>query len=113
MDTPSNVVSLNLTDRDRLYQAVIPSIKNGGLFVQTEQPYRLGDELVLSLTLMDEPEKIRIAGTVVWITPAGAQGNRPTGIGIQFQACDKGMTRKKIETRLATLLNADNPTHTM
>jgi type IV pilus assembly protein PilZ len=106
-----NVIELKLTDRERLYQAYIPSIRNGALFVQTEQAYRLGDEVSLWLTLMDEAEEIQVAGTVVWITPTGAQ--RPAGIGIKFQSTDKGMTRKKIETHLATLLNADKPTHTM
>ena len=57
---------------------------NGGLFVPTTRPYRLGDEIFLLLTLMDEPEKLPVAGRVVWIIPEGAQGNRQAGIGIEL-----------------------------
>ena len=65
------------------------------------------------LTLMDEPEKIPIAGKVVWVTPRGAQGNRTAGIGVQFSEQDNGAARNKIETYLAGALQADRPTHTM
>ena len=34
--------------------------------------------------LLCEEEKIPVAGTVIWITPKGAQGNRTAGIGVQF-----------------------------
>jgi type IV pilus assembly protein PilZ len=108
-----NTFELDMTDREVLYQAYIPSIRNGALFVHTEQNYWLGDEVTLMLTLADEPEVIPVAGNVVWITPTGAHGNRPAGIGIRFHSSDKGMTRKKIETHLATLLKADKPTLTM
>jgi type IV pilus assembly protein PilZ len=51
---------------------------------------------------------------VVWITPAGAQGNRTTGIGVQFNESPDGDTaRTKIESILAGILAAERPTHTM
>ena len=55
-----------------------------------------------------------VAGKVVWVTPVGAQGNRPAGIGVQFADSAEGeAVRGKIEALLAGLLNADKPTHTM
>jgi type IV pilus assembly protein PilZ len=62
---------------------------------------------------MDSKEKIPVAGHVCWITPAGAQGSRTAGIGIQFSEKDSGVARSKIETLLAGLLSSDRPTHTM
>ena len=62
----------------------MPFLSNGGLFVPTNKAYDIGDEVFMLLTLMDEPEKIPIAGKVVWVTPRGAQGNRTAGIGVQF-----------------------------
>jgi type IV pilus assembly protein PilZ len=51
---------------------------------------------------------------VVGVTPAGAQGNRTAGIGIQFPEGNEGETVKnRIETLLAGTLNADKPTQTM
>ena len=65
------------------------------------------------LTLMDSKEKIPVAGQVVWVTPAGAQGNRAAGVGIQFSEKDAGNARNKIETILGPLLKSERPTHTM
>ena len=64
------------------------------------------------LNLMDEPEKIPVAGKVVWVTPKGAQGARAAGIGVQFNDQDD-VARSKIETYLAGALQSDRHTHTM
>jgi len=61
---------------------------------------------------MDEPEIIPCAGKVVWITPPGSQGNRSSGIGVQFMQ-DTHNLRNKIETYLAGSLDSGRPTHTM
>jgi len=90
----------------------MPYVLNGGLFIPTNSSYRLGDEVFMLLSLMDEPEKIPIAGKVVWITPRGAQGNRTAGIGVQFSEQDSA-ANTKIENHLAGSLQSDRPTHTM
>ena len=108
----SGIISLNIKDAAVLYAAYMPYVKNGGLFVPTNKPYKLGDEVFLLLTLMDEPEKIPCAGKVIWITPMGAQGNRTAGIGVQIMADDDSLKRK-IETYLAGSLESNRLTHTM
>jgi type IV pilus assembly protein PilZ len=65
------------------------------------------------LNLMNEDEKIPVAGRVIWVTPKGAQGKRTAGIGVQFSDQDAGATRNKIENYLAGALGGDKPTHTM
>ncbi len=118
MNLPSNlgprngILSLTIKDKSVLYAAYMPFVKNGGLFIPTNKTYRLGDEVFMLLNLMDESEKIPVAGKVVWITPKGAQGNRAAGIGVQFNDADS-MARNKIETYLAGSLKSDRPTHTM
>ena len=82
------ILSLTIKDKAVLYSAYMPFIKNGGLFVPTNKSYDIGDEVFMLLTLMEEPEKIPIAGKVVWVTPRGAQGNRTSGIGVQFSEQD-------------------------
>jgi len=109
----NRTIEVDLSDRDALFQAYIPSIRNGAVFVRSDEAFRLEDQVSLVLTLADEPEPLQVSGYVVWITPAGAHGNRPAGIGVRFDTADKGLTRKKIETQLATLLKADKPTLTM
>ena len=108
----SGILSLAIKDTAVLYSAYMPFIKNGGLFIPTNRPYKIDDEVFLLISLMEEPEKIPVVGTVIWITPPGAQGNRSAGIGVQFSENDDTAVRK-IETYLAGALDSDRPTHTM
>ena len=107
-----SVLALTIQDKSVLYGAYMSFLKNGGLFVPTARSYRLGDEVFLLLTLMDEPEKLPVAGRVVWITPVGAQGNRQAGIGIEFSHEDATITAK-IENHLAGSLTSDRVTQTL
>lgn len=108
----NGILSLTIKDKAVLYAAYMPFLKNGGLFIPTNKTYKLGDEVFMLLNLMDEPEKIPVAGKVVWVTPKGAQGNRAAGIGVQFSDQDNTASTK-IETYLAGSLDSDRPTHTM
>ncbi len=108
----NGILSLTIKDKAVLYSAYMPYLEHGGLFVPTNKPYKIGDEVFMLLNLMDEPEKIPIAGKVVWITPKGAQGNRTAGIGVQFSEED-ATANSKIENHLAGSLESDRPTHTM
>ena len=107
------ILSLTIRDKSALYAAYMPMVKNGGLFIPTAKPYKLGDEVFMLLTLMDENEKMPIAGRIIWVTPRGAQGSRAAGIGVQFSELDKGQTRNKIENHLAVALKSERQTHTM
>jgi type IV pilus assembly protein PilZ len=108
----SGILTLTIKDKAVLYAAYMPFVKHGGLFIPTSKIYRLEDEVFLLLNLMDEAEKIPVAGKVIWVTPKGAQGNRAAGIGVQFNDQDE-TAKNKIETYLAGSLNSDRPTHTM
>ena len=115
MSQPSGrngILSLTIKDKAVLYSAYMPYLEHGGLFVPTNKSYKIGDEVFMLLNLMDEAEKIPIAGTVVWVTPRGAQGNRTAGIGVQFSEQD-ATANSKIENHLAGSLESDRPTHTM
>ena len=95
-----------------MYAAYMPFLRNGGLFIPTNKRFTLGEEVFVLLALMDEAEKIPITGTVVWVTPKGAQGNRQAGIGVQFSEADFAAATK-IEEHLGTGLVSDRPAHTM
>ena len=116
MSTPNprqGILSLTIKDKSALYAAYMPFVKDGGLFIPTNKAYHLGDEVFMLLTLMEETEKMPVAGKIVWLTPKGAQGNRASGIGVQFSNQDGGAARTKIETYLAGALKSDRQTHTM
>ena len=106
------VLTITIQDKSVLYSAYMSFLQNGGLFVPTDRSYRLGDEIFMLLTLMDEPEKLPIAGKVVWLTPQGAQGNRQAGIGVEFSDHDVGINAK-IENYLGGALSSERVTHTL
>lgn len=107
------VLSLAIREKAALYAAYMPYLKNGGIFVPTNKPYQLGDEVYLILTLMDDPTKLPIAGRVVWISPAGG-GQRQPGIGVHFPGDESGhAARSRIEDILGTALKSARPTHTI
>jgi type IV pilus assembly protein PilZ len=108
----NGILSLTIKDKAVLYSAYMPYLNHGGLFVPTNKTYKIGDEVFMLLNLMDEAEKIPIAGKVIWVTPKGAQGNRTAGIGVQFSEED-AIANSKIENHLAGALDSDRPTHTM
>ncbi|WP_119396374.1 PilZ domain-containing protein [Salinibius halmophilus] len=105
-------MSLNLSDKAVLYASYMPFVVNGGIFIATNRKFKMGDEVFCLLSLPEEADKIPVTGKVCWITPRGAQNNRVSGVGIQFN--EKSILAKdKIEKQLAGLLNSDKITSTM
>ena len=112
-DPRHGILSLTIREKSALYAAYMPFINNGGLFIPTAKPYKLGDEVFMLLNLMEDNQKLPVAGSVTWITSKSAQGNKTVGIGVQFSKLDKGATKSKVERYLAGALSSDRPTHTM
>lgn len=91
----------------------MPFVVNGGLFIPTNRSYEMGQEVFMLLQLMEETERLPIAGKIIWKTPAGSEAIRAPGIGVQFSDQDGGIARGKIETYLAGALESSRTTHTM
>ena len=109
-----SVLSLAIKEKAALYAAYMPFLKNGGMFVPTTKPYKIGDEIYLILSLLDDPNKYPIAGKVAWITPAGANNNKAQGIGVHFPADEAGQrARLRIEEILGAALRSSRATHTL
>ncbi len=107
------VLSLAIKEKAALYAAYMPFIKGGGLFIPTSKPFKVGEEVFMLLSLIDDPLKLKVVGQIVWVTPT-TQGSRPQGIGVQFSEKDGGLeARNKIEGILGNALKSSRPTHTM
>lgn len=62
----------------------MPFIKNGGLFIPTEEPYPMGNQLFVELKLPGHNEVYNVEGKVVWINPSNALYHIYRGVGVQL-----------------------------
>jgi type IV pilus assembly protein PilZ len=106
-------ITCNFTTDASLYLSYMPFIKGGGLFIRTNPAFSLGDPIQLSINLMGEHDTYIIKGKVVWITPKGAQGGKPPGIGVQFDDANSRNLCNRIETYLAGMLKSTQLTDTI
>lgn len=123
MSTPANdpaahvrpgVLSLSIKEKSALFAAYMPFIHGGGLFIPTTKSYKMGEEVFMLLTLMEDPAKLPVSGKVIWVTPHGAHGGRTQGVGVQFAFNESGKAaHNKIEVLLGGSLKSVRPTHTM
>ena len=108
------VFTLVIRSRAALYAAWMPLLRGGGIFMPSSRSHALGEEVLILLSLLDDPNKIPLQGNVAWINPAHSTGNRPQGIGVQLHDSEVGRElRKKVEGLLAGALQSSRPTHTI
>jgi type IV pilus assembly protein PilZ len=108
------VFTLVIRSKAALYAAWIPLLKGGGIFLPSSKVHTLGEEILILLTLLDDPNKIPLQGNVAWINPAHTTGNRPQGIGVQLSDSEAARElKKKVEGLLAGALQSSRPTHTL
>ena len=108
-----SVIQLAINEKAALYAAYIPACSEGGIFIPSAREHRLGDDVYVLLTLLDDPQRYPVSGKVAWITPARAAGNRTQGVGIRFPKDEKSeQLKSKIETILGAALSSDRPTQT-
>ncbi len=101
------ILTLVLPEKQQLYDAYMPFVKGGGLFIATNRDFHLGEEVFALLQLMDETDKTPITGKVIWMTPKSPQNGKKQGVGIQISNEDINLS-KKIETYLAGFDNGQS-----
>ncbi|AKS41949.1 PilZ domain-containing protein [Wenzhouxiangella marina] len=107
------ILSYSIENKQDLYAAYMPFLTNGGLFVPTKKSFKLGDEVLILLSLLGE-ERIAIPGQVAWITPLGSQHSISPGVGVHFADSPEGtQARNTISSLLAGMLESDKPTRTI
>lgn len=95
-----SVIQLNIKGLTALYLSYIPQFKRGGLFIPTSREYKLGESVYALVTLLDNPQRFAVTGTVAWITPARAPGQRKQGVGIHFPETDQCRELRTLVERL-------------
>jgi type IV pilus assembly protein PilZ len=103
------VFTLVIRSKAALYAAWMPLLRGGGIFLPSNRSHALGEEVLILLSLLDDPNKIPLQGNVAWINPAHSAGNR-----LQLHDSEVGRElRKKVEGLLAGALQSSRPTHTI
>ncbi len=108
-----DVLTYTLGDPIELNLSYMPFVKNGGLFIPTQQSFALGDTVLIDLQLPAQKDAIRIEGKVIWITPKNALHQVVPGIGVQFIGSNNQIIRKQIETLLDTHMDVGGYTYGM
>lgn len=67
---------VNYSNRGRAFQNFIQDISLEGLFIETREPFSVGDELAMTITYTNEQRPFKISGTITRVVPGG--------IGIKF-----------------------------
>lgn len=77
-------IDIHLSSDSHFFTGLSGDISEGGLFVSTYRPLRLGSEVELELTLPGSAEPFTAHGTVRWIREHSP--DHPRGFGISFEA---------------------------
>ena len=112
MTAGHELLRLDIDDEQALYQHYMPFVEGGALFIPTQQTYQIGDELFYLLKLYSLAEPLPLTGMVVWVTPSGASGARPSGIGIALGAAQRALA-DEIEQALTLVAHSHKPTLTL
>ena len=64
------------------------NISGGGVFIRTQQPLPLNQNVLLRFTLPGLSHRFEIHGVVVWANPASLKSSFPAGMGIKFLQYD-------------------------
>ena len=107
-----NRLTIEIEDVKELFRCYMPFVKGGALFIRTNQPLKLGEEVSVVVTLPDALEPEMFESQVVWINPQGAQNVNPSGVGVLLENSEHKM-QLKIEKLLGPLLNSPESTYTM
>ena len=80
---PGRMMSVSLKDKPIAYYSYMPFLEHGGIFVPTNDEFKMGEEVLLVLELFDNPEKFFLRTRVVWINLSRTTNGQPQGVGLR------------------------------
>jgi uncharacterized protein (TIGR02266 family) len=76
------LMAVDYSTQDHVYKDFIQDISAGGVFIQTDMPFTVGQEVSLTFPLPNYQKHIKIVGEVVRSTSQG--------VGVKFKMADQG-----------------------
>jgi type IV pilus assembly protein PilZ len=108
------VLSISIKEKAGLCAAFMPFLVNGGIFVPTKKTFQMSEQVYLIVSLMDDPGKYPLVGTVAWITPEKSNSGKAPGVGVHFPGDESGRRIKlRIEEILGSAVGSSRSTHTL
>jgi uncharacterized protein (TIGR02266 family) len=93
-------LDVTVTSDHNFYAGFAENMSVGGLFIATHQIKSVGDRIDFSLVLPGSSEPLRGVGVVRWVRLYSESSDVPPGMGIRFEALERGAQRR-IEEFLA------------
>ena len=111
----NNNLTLDYIIKDplELNLSYMPFIKDGGLFIPTQESFSLGTPIIVNLQLPGLKESLVLEGRIIWITPKNSLHQVLPGIGIQFTGKNTQDVRTQIEGRLDAKMEVGGYTYGM
>lgn len=110
---PAKMMSVQIKDLQQLYSAYMPFLEHGGLFVQSDDVFSIGDDILLAVEIMNHP-KLFLPTKVAWINPVRTSATKPKGVGLAFSTHENCLRIKDLaEAELAHVMRGSRPTFTM
>ena len=100
-------VRVDLRSQNTFFTGFSENISEGGLFIATEAPYHVGEELDVELSMMGDGIPLKQKVVVRWVRPLEAAGGLPAGMGVQFLSLtehDREMLQKFVDSRIKDTL---------
>lgn len=109
---PGGIINFPIRDISSLQACFMPFVLGGGLFVPSNRPVVLGDDVFVVTSLPESTERVPLTGKVIWISHR-ASGTRPAGFAIQLLGEEGIKFKSAAEKMLAGMLTASTPTYTL
>ena len=107
------ISTCHIENIEKLYASYLSFVSNGAIFVPSDKPQELGNEVFIAITLPNSSERLPMSGKVVWINTK-AQNDRPAGFAVQIGTDIAGQRIKnEVERLLAGRIGGLQPTYTM
>lgn len=107
------ILTCHIESIETLYASYLSFVNNGALFVPSNQPQQLGNEVFIAITLPNSSERLPMNGKVVWVN-SKTQGGRPAGFAVQIGTDIAGQRIKnEVERLLAGKIDGLQSTYTM
>jgi type IV pilus assembly protein PilZ len=85
---------------DAMFSEFSRNINEGGLFIESNSPLPLDEQVQLQFRLPGVDDPFKVTGRIAWIREPG--GEEPPGMGVEFDSLD-GDSRRKIDEIVQSL----------